>query len=194
MNLTTAARELHELSADLTAHIESAKKEEARLRAEIRQRRSVLELSASGIDLDKVNLAKTIVFVRGTYARGGDDRASVIADAIKQFATGVPPRAVYGDLWSVAFGTKSYDRWYGQRTDCEYGCGPGHGSIIFQVGILDQVRKSRTHADLTPDEIEAVIYFLTNLERVQAAEAIVAQQAEAASSPTQGTRRPWAVV
>ena len=169
MDLTTAVREMHDLKSALAAHLEASKAEEARLRGEIRHRAEILDMSASGIDLEKVALAKTIVYVRGTYARGGDERASVIADAVKQLATGAPIRAVYGDLWRVAFGTKSYDRWHGQRTDCEYGLGPRHGSIIFQVGLVEGVRNNRTHSDLTPEEIEAAIYYLTNLERVQAA-------------------------
>jgi len=171
MELTTAAREMHELSAKLAAHIDGAKREEASLREEIRKRREILEMSASGIDLEKIALARTILFVRGTYAKGGDDRASVKADAIRQLATGEPVRQVYGDLWRVAFGTKSYDRWHGQRCDCEYWCGPRHGSLIFQIGILDSVRESRAQGDLTADEIEAAIYFITNIERIQAAEA-----------------------
>lgn len=170
-NLTTAARELHELGAALAAHIEQSKREEAALREEIRKRREILDMSASGIDLEKVALAKTILSVSGTYAKGGDERASVKADAIKQLATGIPIREIYGDLWRVAFGTKSYDRWHGQRCDCEYGMGPRHGSLIFQIGLRDSVRKTRKHSDLTPEEIEAAIYFLTNIERIQAAEA-----------------------
>lgn len=170
-NLTTAAREIHEFGGALAAHIEQSKRREAELREEIRKRREILEMSASGIDFEKVALAKTIISVRGTYAKGGDDRASVKADAIKQLATGVPIREIYGDLWRVAFGTKSYDRWHGQRCDCEYGMGPGHGSLIFQIGLRDNVRNTRKHSDLAPEEIEAAIYFLTNIERIQAAEA-----------------------
>ena len=171
MNLTTAACEMHDLKGALATHIETAKAEENRLRNEIRKRAEVLDLSAQGIDLDKVALAKTIVLVRGTYAKGGDDRASVIADAIKQLATGVPVREHYGDLWRVYFGTKSYDRWYGQRCDREYHYGPRHGSIIFAVEVRGDIRDSRHQSDLSHDEIEAAIYYLANLERVQTAEA-----------------------
>ena len=50
------------------------------------------------------------------------------------------------------------------------GMGPSHGSIIFAVGLTNAARK-RPYADLAPAEIEAAIYYLTNLARVQAAEA-----------------------
>lgn len=170
MTLTTAAREMHELQVALAKHLEDAKTRERDLRSQIEARKRVLECSADGIDYDKVTLARTIIYVRGQYAKGGEDRASVIRDAVKQLSTGEPIRAFYGDLWHHYFATKSYDRWYGQRSDHPYHMGPGHGSIIFEVGLVDAVRKNRTYSDLTPDEIEAAIYFLTNLERVQAAE------------------------
>ena len=170
MELTTAAREKFELEAELAKHEENAKKRAAELRASIRERARVLEMSAAGIDFAKVELAKTVIDVGGSYARAGDDRASVLHDAIKQISTVEPIRPRYGDLWRVYFGTKSYDRWHGQRCDCEYGMGPGHGSIIFRVGLRDAVRK-REPAVLTAEEIEAAIYYLVNLERVQAAEA-----------------------
>lgn len=170
MDLTTAAREMHELRKELAAHIDASKKREAELRSSINDRSRVLESAADGIDADKVALAKTIISIRGLYANGGDDRKSVISDAVKQLSTGEPVRVHYGDLWHYYFGTKSYDRWYGQRSDHPYHMGPGHGSIIFSVELTDRVRKNLTYADLTPDEIEAAIYYLMNLERVQAAE------------------------
>lgn len=168
--LTTAARELHELTASLAKHKEAATVEETRLRGEIEQRHKILELSAAGIDLDKVALARTILYVRGSYSRGGSEKASVIQDAIKQLASGQPVRPIYSDLWRQYFGTKDYDRWSGQRTDCDYGCGPRHGSIVFAVGITSETRTARTQSSLTPDEIEAAIYFLSNIARIQAAE------------------------
>ncbi len=177
--LTTAARELHELSAALTRHKTDAQAEERRLVEEIRQRQAILSLAASGIDHDKVALAKTIIVVRGSYAKGGTDRASVVVDAVRQLVTGEPIRLYYGDLWKVAFGTKSYDRWDGQRSDHEYGCGPRHGSTIFSVGLMPEVRKMAP-TDLTPDQIEAAVYYLTNLERIQTAEAEAKAKAEAA--------------
>lgn len=170
-SLTETVQEIYRLKIALAAHQSDAKAEENRIRADIRERYLILEASKDGIDLAKVALAKTVVFTRGTYANGGDDRASVVEDAIAQLATGEPIRPGYGDLWRVAFGTKTYSGWYGQRSDHEYGFGPRHGFIIFQVGLVDEVRKNRAHTDLTPDEIEAAVYYLTNLERVQAVEA-----------------------
>lgn len=179
MELTTAAQEMYQLRKDLEQHIASAKSREDELRSQIKQRANVLASAEQGLDLEKIGLGKTIVYANGSYDRAGEDRASVIHDAIKQLATGDPVRQFYGDLWSHYFGTKNYDRWSGQRSDHEYGYGPGHGSIVFRVGIADSVRKTRTQADLTAEEIEAAIYYLTNIKRVQDAEAIAAKQAAA---------------
>lgn len=167
--LATAAREMHEMMAALSAHETAAAAEASRLKEEIRKRREVLNFAQDGIDHAKVALAKSIIEVRGQYSRGGADRASCVSDAIKQVATGKPLGA-YVDLLRQFFGTKNYDRWIGQRCDCEYGYGPRHGSIVFAIGFTAAVRK-REPFELTDDEAEAAIYYLVNLERIQAAEA-----------------------
>lgn len=168
--LTTAVREKDELERALAEHTRASEARTAELKREIGARALVLRTAGLGLDPDKLALARKIVVVRGSFARAGDDRLSVVHDAIRQLATGVPIRPVYTDLWRCAFGTKSYDRWHGQRCDCEYGMGPRHGSVIFSVG-LTQAARSKSHSDLTGAEIEAAIYYLTNLERVQSAEA-----------------------
>lgn len=166
--LTTAARELHNLHAELEAFRKSSTVEINRIRGEIEKREAVIKLSADGIDHDKVALAKTIIYVTD-YTKGGDEWKSCVADAITQLSTGEPKRPVYGDLWRRYFGTKSYDRWHGQRSDHEYGYGPRHGSIIFRVEITRDAR-ARKQWELTPEEVEAAIYYLTNLTRIQDAE------------------------
>ena len=177
-DLTTAAREAHQLRGALAAHVETATAEEKRLREEIRKRETILSMAEGGVDADKVTVARTVVYATD-YSRGGEDRNSVRQDAIKQFATGEPVRKYYGDLWKFFFGTKNYDRWVGQRSDCEYGYGPKHGSTCFEIGITKETRE-REQTDLTPDEIEAVIYFLVNLDRIQTAEKQASESANAA--------------
>jgi hypothetical protein len=166
--LTTAAKEYHELCAQLASFLDGAKREEERLREEIRLRNEVLKLSEAGVDFEKVALAETVLYAT-SYKHGGNDRASCVADAIKQLSTGTPVRQFYGDLWRVYFGTKNYDRWSGQREDHEYGCGPRHGSTCFQIGLTSETR-ARDPKTLTPEETEAAIYYLLNLERVQLAQ------------------------
>ena len=169
--LTDAAREKHELLADLKRHTEAAAAEEKRIRDEIRKREAVLNMNADGIDHEKVALAKTVIYATN-YEQGGDARASCVADAIKQLSTGRsirPHYPPYGDLWHVYFGTKNYDRWRDQRSDHEYGRGPKHGSMCFEIGVTQDARK-RGQANLSSAEIEAAIYYLVSLERIQKAE------------------------
>lgn len=171
--LTTTYRELASLRDGLKAHEDAATKETARLKAEITSRQAVINQSEAGIDAAKIALAKAVIFVRGEYSKAGDERGGARSDAIRQLATGQPVRQTYGDLWRVAFGTKNYDRWSGQRCDCEYGMGPSHGYICFQIGLHGDVRKRDLKA-LTEAETEAAIYYLTHLEVVQAAEKMAA--------------------
>lgn len=169
MELTKAYQELYAHRAALKAHIETAEAEKKRLCAEVEKASLAIQMSEAGIDQDLIAAAKAVITVYGDFSRAGEDRHSVRADAIRQIVTGQPIRETYGDLWRVAFGTKNYDRWSGQRCDCEYGYGPSHGSICFSIGLHPEVRK-REEKTLTADEMEAVIYYLTNLERVQEAE------------------------
>ena len=179
MELTTAARELFDLQEQLERQISAAKIEEARLRQEIKFRIETLQFSRVGIDANKVKLAKTIITV-GTYENGGKDVISCIDDAIKQLSTGQPVRKLYGDLWKSYFGTKNYDGWRGQRCDCEYGFGPRHGDICFRIEITKDVRKLRNQEDLSAEEIEAAIYYLTNIDRIQKSEKASREASDAA--------------
>ncbi len=169
MNLTDAYREMHATKALLAEHEVAAKKRGDELRRKIRDMALIAETATAGLDLEKIQAGKVIIGVAGLYERGGADRDSVISDAIKQLVTGVPIRPTYSDLWLTAFGTKDYDRWSGQRSDHPYGYGPRHGSTVFAVGLTGEVRR-RESRELTPDEIEAAVYYLTNLARIQSAE------------------------
>ncbi len=165
MDLTTVAREMFELEKELQEHSKSSMLKSDRLRDEIEKRRAILEMHEKGIDAEKVLLAKTVISVTD-YSRGGRDRESVVRDALEQFAAGAPVSRSL-NLWNTFFGTKDYDRWSGQRCDCSYGYGPRHGRIVFSVGLTDEARK-RKQCELTKEEVEAVIYYLMNLERIQA--------------------------
>lgn len=169
MTLVEKHQEVYRLEEEmksLKADFEAAKDELAKKLFFARQ---AVKFEDNGIDQRKVDLAKTIIEVRGTYVRGGDSKASVIADAKRQFIEGILPQS--GEhLWKQFFGTKSYEHWHGQRSDHPYGYGPKHGSTIFSVGVRSDIRRDRAPFDLTDAELDAVIYYLTNIERIQAAE------------------------
>ena len=169
MTLTEQYQMLADLRGELSNHEAAASARSKQLKDNIAELQRQVNLHGAGIDLDTINLARTVIFVRGAYSRGGTDRKSVLDDAITEIAT---QRAANSrGLDAVNLGTKSYDRWSGQRCDCKPGCGPRHGSIVFQVGLTEEARKRGGVAALTDDEREAAIYMLSRLEAVQKAEA-----------------------
>lgn len=168
MNLTQKIKMIATLRANLTVHEADAKAKSEGLRHQIGAIQREIEIDGAMLDLVKIDLAKTVMFVRGRFSNAGEDRESVVADAVHQIATG--ERRGYRGLDFEAFGTKSYDRWHGQRCDCGPGMGPRHGTIIFQVGLRRDVQVRGGLATVSDEEREACVYFLTHLEAVQDAE------------------------
>ena len=157
-------RNIEYLKARLEQHEKSAALTSESLRKQISDQKTIVLRAGEGIDLTKVTLAETILYA-GNHKNGGEDWNGARQDAIKWFATcaRVGTNPYYGDLRTTYFGTKNYDRWHGQREDHEYGMGPRHGSICFEIGL----RKEARTRDLTDAEREAAIYYLVNLERIQ---------------------------
>lgn len=150
----------------LTEHTMSAAKTDAELKSKISAVQAKINLHKSGIDQAKVDLGLSVLEIRGTYDKVGGEKLSVISDAIRWFSD-LPVGGYYTDLRTAYFGVKNYDRWEGQRTDCEYGMGPSHGHIVFSVGLSRDLRASRR--ELTKEEKEAAVYVLLNIDAVQAA-------------------------
>lgn len=165
MQLTTTIQKIASLRADLSSHETAAKARSDAIRSEIAELSRSVALDGAMLDQEKISLARTVLYVRGSYERAGEDRASVIQDAVAFFATGPRP---YKDLRQDYFGTKNYDRWSGQRSDHPYWAGPSHGTICFKVGLTDAGRK---RDGFTPEEVEACLYLLTRIEAIQKAEA-----------------------
>ena len=159
--LTEAFKDYHEANDELARLRKEFLSKEEELKGKISENSHLIELSHSLIDIGKVQLAETIIYV--TKYTGDGEQGGCIVDAIKQFSLGKPLE--YKNLWKEFFGTKDYDRWSSQRSDHTYGYGPRHGSTNFKVAI----RTSKKQSDLTPEEVEAVIYYLTNIKNIQAA-------------------------
>ena len=134
-------------------------KESLRLKICIAAANALALMMADGLDTEIVSLAESVMYA-SDLSKAGEDGASVIRDAIKWFAG---ENVGYRGLKEEFFGTKNYDRWRGQRCDCTYGCGPGHGSICFSIGLL----REACNRDLTDAEKDACIYYLMNLKKIQ---------------------------
>lgn len=118
-----------------------------------RQRNLLIE----GLDAAKIELAEHVIYVSGDYGRAGQDRAGCREEAIQALLAGG------GRLRTEYCGTKNYDGWRGQGSNHAYGMGPRHGSIVFAIGLQPHARAR----DLGADEIDAAVYYLRNLERIQ---------------------------
>lgn len=112
----------------------------------------------AGTDPDTRELAETVVHVRGPNNYEREDGPQALQDAIRDLLNGAP------GLRERFFGTKHYGGLPGQRCDCQYGFGPKHGSIVFAIELTLEARQRLKHGgELTPEETEAAIQFLTNL-------------------------------
>lgn len=121
-----------------------------------------IERQLAGLDSSIILHAEHIIYVSGKYAKAGEDRAACREEAIQRILNGG------GEMFNEYSGTKSYDRWHGQHSNHPYGMGPRHGSIIFQIGFTRPVR-AREEKKLTEEEINACVYYLRNIERIQEA-------------------------
>lgn len=156
--------------------VEVIKAHQSKLEAiefEIKTAQEEIERQLVGLDSSIILHAEHIIYVGGKYAKAGEDRAACREQAIQRILAGGR------EMFSEYCGTKSYDRWHGQHSNHSYGCGPRHGSTIFTIGFTRPVR-AREEKMLSEDEINACVYYLRNLERIQ--EASEKAQMEAATA------------
>lgn len=164
LSIADAAAAKHKLTRELAVHLDTSKREESRIRFELSLAEQAIQVASQGIDLQLISVAESVIYVGGSYTNAGEDKRSVLDDAIAQIATG--EKQSRSNLWSEYFGTKDYAHWHGQRSDHGYGYGPRHGSVIFSIGFKLPVR-DRCPQELTEEERQACVYYLTNLERIQ---------------------------
>jgi hypothetical protein len=149
--------------SDIISEINSLRSDRALMRKLGAADRAIDEHWRKGLNPEVIALAETVLSVRGNYERAGGESAGAVRDAITDLADNGGAR-----LADRTFGVKDYDRWTGQRCDCSYGCGPRHGSVTFDIGLNEEVRRRvREGAGLTEDETEAAIYYLANLKEIQ---------------------------
>ena len=148
----------------LVEHEKKATEERQRLITLIEAEHAALLQIESQLDLAKIALAETVLYVSGAYEDAGEDRDICRTQALHWFATGKSTDG-YFDLRLHYFGTKNYDRWRGQQSNHEYGCGPSHGSVVFSIGLRSEFRMQNRM--LLETEKEACAYYLVNLATIQ---------------------------
>lgn len=146
---------LKEIDAETKRHQDAL----SNLRNSLIQINTSLNLLTNNLDVERIQRAEKILYVRGLFSKAGDDKQKVLENSIQQILAGG------GILFSSYLGTKSYDRWYGQYIDCRYGRCPSHGSVIFEIGFTDSFRKN--NHPMNDDEKNDCIYYLRNLNTIQ---------------------------
>lgn len=140
------------LLADARAKYEQIQRE---LEGTINDLQSQYQVALDGHDIDRINEARKILYIRGDGKLCGDDM-SAINDAILWLSgTELPGRSLRAEY----FGTKNYDRWCHQRSDHSYGYGPRHGYTVFAIGLRNPM------ANLTDKQRDSCIYYLELYKR-----------------------------
>lgn len=134
--------EFQDFQKKTTAEIDTLKEKEA--------------LLENGFDLEKVELGRTIVTIKGNpYGDTGCSKEKTIAEeAIRDILDGCKR------LKTEYFGNKRYEGFY-QRSNHPYGFGPTYGTIVDRIEL--NIRKR----DLTPEEVEAAVYYIRVYNRIE---------------------------
>lgn len=158
VEVTARLLEVRAERARLDADYKRAVRSSDGLIAALEQR--IRELNAN-FDMTKLFEGRRLLHITGKYIPGEGDHDSVVADAIKWFATGEPASHVSSLGEGTYYGVKNYAHWSGQRSDHPQWAGPRHGSLVFRIGLRDHTKV------VAPDEAEACLYYLHNLEKIQ---------------------------
>lgn len=137
--LTEASRRIaairDEIQTEMVRHEEEVKTLDRRLFEAVSRR----DLILAGATLDVVELAETVLEVKGRENVGRGEGRSVVAKAIRDLANGAPT------LRTMYMGTKDYDRWAGQEEGGSYGSSPSYGRTIFYIGLVEECRDRLSH-------------------------------------------------
>lgn len=157
-----AIQELDDLREERRLEGERHEAESRRLQSGIDHALSVIALAERyGTELAEMHeVAVKILRVEWHRAYNhSPEVASCFANAVDDIRRNAPR------LRRGYFGVKQYDVWTSQRTDCEYGMGPSHGSIWFRIGLVN----ARGQADLTDVERVACVRYLLAVQADPAA-------------------------
>jgi hypothetical protein len=153
--ITLRKLQLESARAELRKHYES---ESNRLTAELVKVSEQLNFVNSGLSEEMIRRGKEIVYFG--KSENNSKRKECVTDAINDLASGCER------LKSRYFGTKDYDRWSDQREDHEYGYGPGHGYMVFKVGLTATAREMVSNGTMSDHDIECAIYCLMNIDEI----------------------------
>lgn len=118
------------------------------------------------MDPDRIERGKRIVNIKLSASIDAfrmmtwrDPIMAVLRDAALDAAGG------FKRLRERQFGLKEYEQFEHQRCDCEYGYGPCHGCIMFEIGL----NRDCLGKQFTPEEIEDAIYYIEKFMELEPA-------------------------
>lgn len=159
--LTIAMRDIRYAEQSIKDEIDRHKKTHARNLAVLKAAERRASLLEQGLDPDIVKRAEKILAIRGTWTPSSQ-RVGKVNSAIDDLLAGG------GYLFKGFRGVKNYSHFGDQGCDCDFGYGPKHGGIVFSIGLTP----SRVSGgELTTAEVEDCIWYLRNLQRIQASNA-----------------------
>jgi hypothetical protein len=149
-------KERFEKQKELSKITDEFNKEQKRLDSEIQELVRLESVGQNGIDLEKVQIAETVLSIQGDPYGRVDGGYTTIADlAVVDIAKGCE------FMKTQFFGNKTYSSYY-QRCNCEYGYGPRHGGIRDSIGLKRNYRKE----ELTDEQKDACIYYIKNYKAI----------------------------
>ena len=143
-NITDVTAAIAQENIDHDAKIKQLTAEQTRLR-------TAKDQLVMGVDVDRINNAEKLLYIR----RFERLTADMIQRAIDDVLTG------FKHMTTRTISIKDYSGFSGQQVDCEYGYGPSHGYIVCEIGLCSKGKVIPTDIDA----IEDILYFLNMCRR-----------------------------
>jgi hypothetical protein len=148
-------KQLHEAIKHRSALHKEYKEKDEQLQMEITGLNLHINQLKAGLNLETIAAAEKVIYVRGKA--NSAQRLISIKEAKDAIITGE-------EKFRSGFkGVKVYASFGEQNCNLEYGYGPKHGTMVFEVGLLIRDRL------LTDDEAECALYYLENIQAIQEA-------------------------
>ncbi len=151
VELTKALLENEKEQKDNLSNYTKTKSHLEKIHGELSQK---LNLVNGGINLEIFDLSPLLILGKVDSPQRKKQVETAIADISNDCA----------HLFTKYFGVKNYAGFGDQCTDCDYGYGPKHGTIVFKISLKSQVRRE---GSITEAQKEAALYHLYNIEKIQ---------------------------
>ena len=113
-------------------------------------------IGSINIDVEKVQIAESVLLINGDpYGRIDGNHITIAELAIIDIARDCE------FMKTQYYGNKTYSGYY-QRCNCRYGYGPNHGGTKDKIGLKDAYRKE----ELTDEQKDACIYYIKNYKEI----------------------------